>query len=513
MATPSSLRLHARTGAAAALAIAVLAVGVAAARWIVPWLRPEPAAESIASGIRYYSVAPEGEPIGFAASSVDSGAAGIQVNDYFLADLRTEGTDYRAWARVVARLAPDLALREFVLTLSPEIGPLVASGVVQDDTLLLLTTRVGRDAQADTQLIAIPRGTVLPNVIPLLFASRDGPRVGTERRLTVFDPMALAPREVTVRVAAESLFVVPDSAVRDAQTKRWRVARTDTVRAWHLESDGVLSAWTDRRGRMVEGTLLGLVPLRRTAYEIAYDAWNEDAAAGRLTSTRDIQETTAIAASAPISDRRRLPTLRVVLRGADLSGFDLDGARQRLWGDTLQVERADDAALRAAYALPSTDSALAEYLRAEPLIQAHAPAMRALADSIIGDTRDPRIAAERLVRWTRDSLEKRISFSVPDAMQVLRTRAGDCNEHSQLYVALARAAGLPARTVAGLAYVRGKFYYHAWPEVYLGEWVPVDPTFGQFPADAAHLRFVTGGFTRQAELLRLIGALEIDVLR
>ena len=38
--------------------------------------------------------------------------------------------------------------------------------------------------------------------------------------------------------------------------------------------------------------------------------------------------------------------------------------------------------------------------------------------------------------------------------------------------------------------VRGAFYYHAWPEVYLDEgsgrglWLPVDPTLNQFPADA-----------------------------
>jgi transglutaminase-like putative cysteine protease len=95
---------------------------------------------------------------------------------------------------------------------------------------------------------------------------------------------------------------------------------------------------------------------------------------------------------------------------------------------------------------------------------------------------------------------------------VLRARAGDCNEHAQLYVALARAVGLPARAVAGLAYVGGKFYYHAWPEVFLGDWVAVDPTFGQFPADAAHLRFVIGGFSKQAELVRLIGRLRVDVV-
>jgi transglutaminase-like putative cysteine protease len=97
-------------------------------------------------------------------------------------------------------------------------------------------------------------------------------------------------------------------------------------------------------------------------------------------------------------------------------------------------------------------------------------------------------------------------------VQVLRARRGDCNEHTALYLALARAAGIPARSAAGLAFVNGKFYYHAWPEIYLARWVPVDPTFGEFPADASHLRFVVGGLDRQAALLRLIGALKIDVL-
>jgi hypothetical protein len=111
-----------------------------------------------------------------------------------------------------------------------------------------------------------------------------------------------------------------------------------------------------------------------------------------------------------------------------------------------------------------------------------------------------------------DSLRKTVAVTIPSATQVLESRSGDCNEHTQLFVALARAAGIPARAAAGLAHVGGKFYYHAWPEVFVGKWVAVDPTFGQSPADAAHLRFVYGGLARQAELLRLMGTLRIDVL-
>jgi transglutaminase-like putative cysteine protease len=56
----------------------------------------------------------------------------------------------------------------------------------------------------------------------------------------------------------------------------------------------------------------------------------------------------------------------------------------------------------------------------------------------------------------------------------------------------------------------GGFYYHAWPEVYLGEsqkWVPVDPTFGQFPADASHVKLVEGDLDKQVEILGVMGRL------
>ena len=86
---------------------------------------------------------------------------------------------------------------------------------------------------------------------------------------------------------------------------------------------------------------------------------------------------------------------------------------------------------------------------------------------------------------------------------------------------MARAAGIPARIAVGLTYVRGAqgaFYYHAWPEVYLDEgngrglWLPVDPTFNQFPADTTHLRLARGGLDRQAVIVPLLGQLRMTIL-
>jgi transglutaminase-like putative cysteine protease len=131
---------------------------------------------------------------------------------------------------------------------------------------------------------------------------------------------------------------------------------------------------------------------------------------------------------------------------------------------------------------------------------------------------DTRARAERLVREVNSLIEKKPTVSLPSALEVLRTRVGDCNEHTALFVALARSIGIPARINVGLAYVRGAFYYHAWPEVYLddgdghGLWLPVDPTFNQFPADATHIRLARGGLDQQTAILPLIGRLQMQVV-
>jgi hypothetical protein len=140
------------------------------------------------------------------------------------------------------------------------------------------------------------------------------------------------------------------------------------------------------------------------------------------------------------------------------------------------------------------------------------------AQKAIEKVATPRAQAERLVRYVNALLEKKPTVSLPSAREVLRTRVGDCNEHTALYVAMARAVGIPARIAVGLAFSRGAFYYHAWPEVYIDEgsgrglWLPVDPTFNQFPADALHLRLARGSLAEQAKILPLIGRLEIAVL-
>jgi transglutaminase-like putative cysteine protease len=101
---------------------------------------------------------------------------------------------------------------------------------------------------------------------------------------------------------------------------------------------------------------------------------------------------------------------------------------------------------------------------------------------------------------------------MPSARAVLRARRGDCNEHAVLLTALARAAGVPARVVAGAVYLDDGFYYHAWTEMWLGTWVSADAVFDQLPADATHVKLVEGGPERHFQLAGVIDRLAFTVV-
>ena len=131
-------------------------------------------------------------------------------------------------------------------------------------------------------------------------------------------------------------------------------------------------------------------------------------------------------------------------------------------------------------------------LGVEGPIDPEAANVRALASRLAAQHPGREALVRALAHEVFTRLDKRLATHVPSAAAVLEQGVGDCTEHTWLFVALARAAGVPARPVYGLMYLEGErpsFGYHAWAEVELeGRWVAVDPTWDQVPADATHLR-------------------------
>jgi transglutaminase-like putative cysteine protease len=146
---------------------------------------------------------------------------------------------------------------------------------------------------------------------------------------------------------------------------------------------------------------------------------------------------------------------------------------------------------------------------------------------IVGSENDLWKRAKLVNEFVFNSIKKAPYISLPDAIETLTTRQGDCNEHAALFTALARAAGIPTRMVVGLVHsntsmtsaLTGRplekpgFYYHAWVEVFNGNrWISMDPTWNQVPAGAAHIAFVEGASDQQIQLVGLVGNLRLSLV-
>ena len=68
------------------------------------------------------------------------------------------------------------------------------------------------------------------------------------------------------------------------------------------------------------------------------------------------------------------------------------------------------------------------------------------------------------------------------ASTVYKTKNGDCDDLSVLFLSMLRSVQVPSRLVSGIAKGNGDFGYHAWVEVYFEGvgWVPFDATLGGF---------------------------------
>ena len=489
-------------------------------------LKFEEATARIGPGASYYTVTMGGGPIGYVSSTIDTLPDTILVQSNTVLDIQALGTVQQTGITTVIKLSRTLHLRTFEAELVSGATRYRATGEVEGDTAMNVVIEAGGAPQR--QRIHLRRPLVLPELVNLRLAVGGALKTGQTFTMRTFDPMLMEEHEVAMQVLAESTMVFPDSAAFDRAAQRYVAARFDTVRAYKVSQTfgGVTTEqWIDAQGNIVRANSPLGFTIERTAFEIAVQNWRHDREKGATSAAgagSDVIGATAIAANVRLQPEE-LRVLRVRIGNVGLGGFDLSGGRQRLEGDTLVVTRESGMGRQAtgtppslyAARLPLTsdgDTAVARALQSEPLVQSDDPRVQAQARLIAGRERQAGRVAELLTTWVYDNLEKKITISVPSALQVLDTRSGDCNEHTVLYVALARALGLPARTAAGVVYLRGRFYYHAWPEVWLGEWVAVDPTFGQFPADASHLRFVVGGLARQVELVRLIGQLRLTVV-
>lgn len=117
-----------------------------------------------------------------------------------------------------------------------------------------------------------------------------------------------------------------------------------------------------------------------------------------------------------------------------------------------------------------------------------------LANSITHRLDNPYTKAKAIFDWISTQQWRPPDHSRPDALSFLNSKQGDCGGFSNLFVALCRAAGIPARNISGLhpiakdSFPLGEMHAfnglgsHVWAEFYLPDygWVQCDPASGMF---------------------------------
>jgi transglutaminase-like putative cysteine protease len=122
------------------------------------------------------------------------------------------------------------------------------------------------------------------------------------------------------------------------------------------------------------------------------------------------------------------------------------------------------------------------YTRPEDFIESDDPSIVKIADQVAAGETNPYRLARKFYDYVIDSAHyKLLGRGLLGARALVTTGEGECGDYAALFVALARAKGIPARPVVGYWAISGVEQTHVWAEFYLEDlgWVHVDPTLGQ----------------------------------
>ena len=264
----------------------------------------------------------------------------------------------------------------------------------------------------------------------------------------------------------------------------------------------------DRYGNLLEGTFGGAMTVKL----------ENETLARQLDMTFDMLADNIVHVEKEIDSFLDLKAIRFRLTGINEAGI-LECENQKINPESsgaIQVEISRQMAPVKPLQLPIESAELDPFLLSEPQYQSDHPRIRELARQILGDETDSWAAAKKVNRWVFENIEKRFTADFSNALQTLNSGRGDCGEHAALAVALMRAAGIPARPVVGLIYwPPGKgFGYHAWIEVYVGQWIQMDPSWGEDLANPARIAVARGDIIAQVSaLLGIMGKIEIEVVQ
>ncbi|MDA2921327.1 transglutaminase-like domain-containing protein, partial [Desulfobacterota bacterium AH_259_B03_O07] len=262
-----------------------------------------------------------------------------------------------------------------------------------------------------------------PVVSPILFKwlVEQNPNVGETYEVLLLDPVSIIfgvePQKLkaTLRVEGQEQVKIP---LGNFMTYR--------IKMNYMDSESI--TWITHDGEIVkEVSPLGLVSYKE----------NENGLGNQDLTGFDIIKKTAISSNAKLKNPRDLILMRIKIEGiSKMKGLNvIDNNRQFIRDGIIEIKVSDLSSINP-YEIPYKGDEYSSYTEQSNLIQSRNLAIQNQATDIIDNETNSVEAARKINDWVYNYLEKTPTVSIPNALDVLKTRKGDCNEHATLFAAL-----------------------------------------------------------------------------
>jgi transglutaminase-like putative cysteine protease len=454
----------------------------------------------------------KGSKLGFTNSVVYEGREGYKIVSKAIIKMKALGEVQETSFSQECYLTKDLRTRGFESLYQIADHRQSISGIVKDDKLYMEIASAGAVSK---KTINFDKDTYLGGALELAI-SKIGLNVGKKYNLKVFmEPIQtviplqieVTKKEKMVDDGLEKEVFFLEEKFKELTAGIWVTEEGETIKEVSVE--GLESRKEDRDTALkFEGEILSVSSLITFSLIKPNKEINEPHNVKKLRLIlKNISNPDII-----IEDQRqrvlskKIPPSPPLLKGGERGIYDVEmEVKTESW------EAGGGSQDSSAFSLQP--SAFSKYLEDTPEIQSNNPEIRKITKEIAGGESDVLSKTLKINKWVYDYLEKKPvdTFSAVDA---LKSKEGECQSHSNLFAALARAAGIPTKIISGIVYSKdyNGFLYHAWVEVYAGKWVALDPTFGEEEVDATHVKLVEGGWEEQLKLLHFIGRVGIEII-
>ncbi len=437
----------------------------------------------------------QGKKMGFTKSKTRWGPEGIVMDSTVFFKIRSGSTDQSTTIKQTTRLSPEFELSSFSLFQEISGHRQQVEGKLEGNELRYRTKSLGYDKEKTLKFTekTVPSSTFLINLVSA------GLKVGQRGELQLF----MEPLQLMVDLEYEVL---------REETLQYEGKQIDTFVVLQRFSGMESTMWVAHDGTVY-----------RESTNMGFESFKEEPQVAQkideAMTVSSVITMSLVKPNKPVPRPKNIHDLVYRIHPVSFPEAIPEDHRQKI----IKVEKQPDGNYITTLRIKSEPKKIGftprmdeskldpKYLEETAEVQSRHKMIGALARELSADSKNKWQLAKNINLWVHLNLRKEMVDTVT-ALDALLERRGECQSHTFLFTALARASGIPTRIVNGLVYSKDYegFLYHAWPEVFVGEWRAMDPTFGQDRADATHIKLTENSDESPFHLMEFVGKVAIS---